>query len=149
MNTKHNSSSHEQMQAEDEIFALVEKKLNIKLQKNPKIYLADNAFTYIQPDFYSEDNQVVGEIFAHIGKNKTGQDKKIAADILKMLLLEKVTGKVYHKIIAVCGIEEKKKLGGLSYIAESIRQFDIEVMHIEIGDELRNQLLDAQKRQYR
>ena len=82
-----------QMQAEDIIFSKVEEQLGIKLERNPKIYLRDNAFTYMQPDFYSSEQCIIGEIFAHIGKPKKAQDNKIANDILKMLLLERVTGK--------------------------------------------------------
>ena len=39
------SSSIEQMRAEEKIFALVEKSLNIQLEKNPKLYLANNEYT--------------------------------------------------------------------------------------------------------
>ena len=101
MNEFHKSSSHIQIQAEELIFGEVEKLLDIKLDKNPKIYLADNAFTYIQPDFYSEKENVIGEIFAHIGKPKKAQDNKIANDVLKMLLLEKITGmnRFFEKIV--------------------------------------------------
>ena len=141
------SSSVEQMQAEDIIFALTEKMLGATLEKNKKILLADNAFTYIQPDFYSEESLIVGEIFAHIGKPKKAQDNKIANDVLKMLLLEKITGQHYRKIIVVCDEAEKKKLEGLSALAESIRQFGIEVLMVHIEDDLRTQLLEAQNRQ--
>ena len=143
----HKSSAHIQMQAEDIIFNKVEKLFNIKLEKNKKIYLADNAFTYIQPDLYSEDKYIVGEIFAHIGKPKKAQDNKIANDILKMLLLEKITGKKYRKIIVVCDLSEKKKLEGQSVLAESIRQFGIEILYIEISEDIRNQILNAQELQ--
>ena len=141
------SSSHVQLQAEDIIFAKVEKLFNISLEKNKKIYLADNAFTYMQPDFYSSEYSIVGEIFAHIGKPKKAQDNKIANDILKMLLLEKTTGKKFRKIIVVCDETERKKLEGLSVLAESIRQFDIEIMYIEIDSDMQNQILEAQKLQ--
>lgn len=143
----HKSSAHIQMQAEDIIFHKVEKLFNIKLEKNKKIYLADNAFTYMQPDLYSEDKYIVGEIFAHIGKPKKAQDNKIANDILKMLLLEKTTGKQYRKIIVVCDLSEKKKLEGQSVLAESIRQFGIEILYIEISEDIRNQILNAQELQ--
>lgn len=89
----------------------------------------------------------MGEIFSHIGKNKKAQNKKISNDILKMLLLEKVTGKKYRKIIAVCDEIEWKKLNGKSVLAETIRQFGIEIINIEIEDEMRNTILEAQKRQ--
>lgn len=143
----HKSSSHVQMQAEELIFKKVENILNLKLEKNKKIYLADNKYTYIQPDFYSSEKNIIGEIFAHIGKPKKAQDNKIANDVLKMLLLEKTTGKEYRKIIAVCDEAEKKKLQGDSVLAESIRQFGIEIMFIEIDEHIREQILEAQKLQ--
>jgi len=141
------SSSREQMQAEEIIFSRVGEMLGIELEKNPKLYLANNAFTYIQPDFYSGSHLVIGEIFAHIGRPKKAQDNKIANDVLKMLLLEKISGKTYRKIIAVCDREEQKKLEGTSVLAESIRQFGVEVLYVEIGEHLREQLLRAQSRQ--
>ncbi|MBR5596322.1 MAG: hypothetical protein IKW30_02825 [Lachnospiraceae bacterium] len=147
MSNLHKSSAHVQMQAEKVLFDKVEDLLNVNLEKNKKIFLADNAFTYIQPDFYSEKAQVIGEIFAHIGKPKKAQDNKIANDILKMLLLEKKTNKQYRKIIVVCDEEEQKKLKGLSALAESIRQFDVEIMYIELDDNTRKQIIEAQKLQ--
>ncbi|MBQ8541774.1 MAG: hypothetical protein IJ435_09940 [Clostridia bacterium] len=141
------SNSDEQQYAEHIIFNEVKSILNIDLIENPKIYLLNNKYTYINPDFYSEEYCVVGEIFAHIGKPKTGQDRKIASDILKMLLLDKVKGKVYRKIIVVCDENEEKKLSGLSTLAESIRRFEVEVMRVDISQELREQIVNAQKRQ--
>lgn len=147
MELYHKSSSHVQMQVEEVIFHKVEEILNRKFEKNRKIYLADNAFTYIQPDFYSSEECIVGEIFAHIGKPKKAQDNKIANDILKMLLLEKKTGKQHRKIIVVCDLSEKKKLEGMSVLAESIRQFGIEVLYVEVGEDLQKQILEAQELQ--
>lgn len=149
MPNSYKSSSHVQMQAEELLFHKVEDLLHISLDKNKQIFLADNAFTYIQPDFYSEKNCVIGEIFAHIGKPKKAQDNKIANDILKMLLLEKKTNTKYRKIIVVCDEAEQKKLQGLSALAESIRQFEVEIMYIEIDEDTRNQIIEAQKLQRR
>lgn len=147
MSNSHKSSSHVQMQAEELIFKKVEDVLSIKLEKNRKIYLADNVFTYIQPDFYSEESKIIGEIFAHIGKPKKAQDNKIANDVLKMLLLEKITGHQYRKMIVVCDAAEQKKLHGQSALAESIRQFGIEIMCIELDDDMRDQIIKAQELQ--
>lgn len=141
------SSSIEQIRAEEKIFAIVEETLNVKLEKNPKLYLANNEYTYIQPDFYSADHYVIGEIFAHIGKPKKAQDNKIANDILKMLLLEKIAGRHYRKIIVVCDELEEKKLRGSSALSESIRQFGIEILYIQIDEQLRREILNAQERQ--
>lgn len=141
------SSSMEQIHAEEKIFVLVEKELNIQLEKNPKLYLSNNEYTYIQPDFYSAEHCVIGEIFAHIGKPKKAQDNKIANDILKMLLLEKISGRYYRKIIVVCDEVEERKLKGYSALSESVRQFGIEILHIQIDDILRKEILNAQARQ--
>lgn len=141
------SSSIEQIRAEEQIFALVEQALQTKFEKNPKLFLSNNAYTYIQPDFYSHKDCIIGEIFAHVGKPKKAQDNKIANDILKMLLLEKVEGKKYRKIIVVCDDAELKKLKGLSALSESIRQFDIELLYVPIDHALREMLIKAQDRQ--
>lgn len=147
MNDTKKSNSIEQCEAEDYIFPLVEKLLSVKLEKNRQILLADNAFTYIQPDFYSEEHCIVGEIFAHIGKPKKAQYNKISNDVLKMLLLEKVHNKSYRKIIVICDEIEEKALKGKSVLAESIRQFGIEIVRIDISEELREKLIAAQERQ--
>ena len=86
MSNIHKSSAIEQMGAEEYVFSIVQSELNVTLEKNPKINVVGKI--YIHPDFYSEENRIIGEIFAHIGDLKTGQKHKIAHDILKMLLLE-------------------------------------------------------------
>ncbi len=53
----------------------------------------------MQPDFYSEEDAIVGKIFVHIGKTKKGQDYKLADDILKMLLLEKMQNRTYRLLL--------------------------------------------------
>ena len=143
----HKSSSHIQIQAEEMMFSKIEHLFEIKFEKNKKIYLADNTYTYMQPDFYSEEFSIVGEIFAHIGKPKKAQDNKISNDILKMLLLDKISGKQYRKIIAVCDKKEMKKLMGQSVLAESIRQFGVEVILVELDEDMRNKILKAQETQ--
>ena len=141
------SNSQEQQYAGHVIFKKIEKLLGIELSENPKVYLADNPYTYMEPDFYSKDAGIIGEIFAHIGKPKKAQDNKIANDILKMLLLEKTEGKKYRKIIVVCDEAQENKLKGLSALAESIRQFEIEIIRVEIPEQLKAQILNAQSRQ--
>ena len=141
------SSSLEQQMAEDEIFCLVEDWLGCKVSRNPKIKMNNNDKVHIEPDFYSEEHSIIGEIFAHIGENKRGQSTKIANDILKMLLIEKDRCKSYRKIIVGCDEQEERTLSGKSALAESIRQFGIELKRVEISNELRETILSAQNRQ--
>ncbi len=63
---------------------------------------------------------------------KGGQPKKIAADILKMLLYDKANDCNFTKYIVVCSQEEHDQLTGKSALAEAIRQFDIHVMLIPL-----------------
>lgn len=138
------SNSIEQQMAEQIIFEKVQYWLNKDLKENAKILVGK---TYMQSDFYSREDGIIGEIFAHIGKPKKGQDNKIANDILKMLLLEKLEKRTYRKIIVVCDEQEMKKITGTSVLAECIRQFDIEVKMIDIETDLRTMLIAVQKRQ--
>lgn len=144
MERSEKSNSFEQQMAEQIIFQKVQNWLNKNLKENAKILVGK---TYMQPDFYSKEDGIIGEIFAHIGKPKKGQDNKVANDILKMLLLEKLEKRTYRKIIVVCDEQEMKKITGTSVLAECIRQFDIEVKMINIETDLRTMLIAAQKRQ--
>lgn len=139
------SRSDEQQEAEITIGAQIEKELSCTLQRNEEVRLADGI--YIVPDLYSEKDRIVGEIFAHIGSLKVGQQRKISQDILKMLLLEKVKGVQFRKLIVVVDDTIEEYLKGQSFIAESIRQFGIEVRKSKISDEEYEEIMNAQRRQ--
>ena len=145
MNNTMKSSSHEQRGIERYVFSELENILQVSLQSNPKVFLDEGV--HIEPDFYSEQEKIVGEIFAHHGKTKGGQNHKVAQDILKMLLLEKMQGITYRKYLVVCDKEMEKVLTGKSALAESIRQFDINLLRVELPEGLRNKILNAQSRQ--
>ena len=144
MGERSRSDSSEQKRAERIILKSVRSRLGIRLEQEPKLSVGT---TYMQPDFYSEKHAVIGEIFCHIGKPKKAQDNKIANDILKMLLFEKLSGRTMRKMIIVCDSEEYDKLCGESVLAECIRAFGIEVRMIEISAALRKRILKAQDRQ--
>ncbi len=147
MENQEKSSSMEQQIAKKIIFQKVNEWLGIELMEKEKILVGE---TFMQPDFYSKSERVIGQIFTHIGKTNRGQDNRIANDILKMLLLEKLEGKTYRKIIVVCDENKKKELlNGKTILAQCINQFNIEVEIINIENELRDTLLIAQKRQRR
>lgn len=64
-----------------------------------------------------------------------------------MLLLEKSKGVEYRKAIVIVDDSVEKYLNGKSFIAESIRQFGIEVIRINLPDEISEGIQKAQKRQ--
>ena len=87
MKPKHASDSTEQQTAEKKVLSLLNKKYNLKLA-NKKIVLQSTTF---QLDGYSENPPVLCEIYSRIGKLKPAQKNKINKDILKMLLIEKMS----------------------------------------------------------
>ena len=148
MNMAHKSSSDEQMRAEEEIFEHLSNSTGISdLKSNPKLVLNGNERVFIRPNIYSQSERIIGEINAHIGRLKTSQLHKVAADLLKMQLYDKTSGITHRKWIVVCSKEEEKQLKGGSYLAEAIRQFDVEVIRIDISTETYQALKDAQERQ--
>ena len=146
----HKSSSIEQQNAAVTIF----QQLCANMNWNPSDFLFDPYLTIntnhrvlIRPDFYSDKEKVIGEIFAHIGKLKPAQSHKICADILKMMLFEKANNVELRKMIVVCSDAIEEQLTGNSYVSEAIRQFGIEPVRIDIDPELRESLLWTQERQ--
>lgn len=139
------SKSDEQQKAEISIGNCVEKEISCTLKRNEKVVLTEGV--HIVPDLYSEKDRIVGEIFAHIGSLKVGQQHKISQDILKMLLLEKIKGVKYRKMIVIVDDTIEEYLKGKSFIAESIRQFGIEIKRIDLSNETYEAIVNAQKRQ--
>lgn len=139
------SKSDEQQKAEIIIGNRVEKELSCSLKRNEKVVLSEEI--HIVPDLYSEQDRIVGEIFAHIGSIKVGQKHKISQDILKMLLLEKIKGVKYRKMIIIVDEKIEEYLKGKSFMAESIRQFGIEIKKVDLPDETYENIMHAQKRQ--
>ena len=137
------SKSDEQQKAEIIIGDRVEEELSCCLKRNEKVLLSEDI--YIVPDLYSEKDRIVGEIFAHIGSLKVGQQHKISQDILKMLLLEKTKGVKYRKMFVIVDEKIEEYLKGKSFIAESIRQFGIEIRKIDLPDEIYETVLNAQR----
>ena len=139
------SNSEEQRSIESYVIQEIERILGCPLERNVSVQLADNI--YINPDFYSNDQTIVGEIYAHVGTLKVGQQRKISQDILKLLLLDKSKDMSYRKIITIVDDTVEKYLKGKSFIAESIRQFGIEIIRINLPDELYCKIQNAQSRQ--
>ena len=115
---------------------------------NKKVWLDIENDDYIEPDIYSEEHGIVGEIHTHIGALKSAQKHKVSADILKMLTLEKACGKKLKKYIIVCSEEEKEQLTkSNSHLAFSIKFYNIKVEYYPLTAEHKAMLEDAVKKQ--
>ena len=64
-----------------------------------------------------------------------------------MLLLEKSKGVKYRKLLVIVDATIEEYLKGKSFIAESIRQFGIEIKKIDLLEETYKEIVNAQRRQ--
>ena len=140
------SDSSVQKMLESTLVAAYEKQTGFTgIHNTSKVWL--NTSTFIVPDIYSEEHKIIGEVHAHTQKLKSAQKDKLASDILKMILFEKEKHIKYKKVILVCGQEEKAYLDGDSFVADAIKQFDIEVNYIGLTPEQEALLLSTAKKQ--
>lgn len=145
----HPSDSSVQVNAEKVIIKNLEKQIglaeNTLIESN--VLLTDR--TYVVFDGFNKDEGVIAEAYARVGKLGVLQKNKLVTDVMKMLLTEKVLNKEFKKIIAVCDDSVYKEMSGLSWKSLAISEFNVEVIKVDIDDELKDKIVNAQTRQYR
>ncbi|SHM94190.1 hypothetical protein [Ruminococcus flavefaciens] len=142
-----NADSSAQCEAEMFLFNEFRKELQLDNLSYNAIVTLDSEVT-IKPDVYSGDHKIIGEIHSHLGKLKPAQKHKVAADILKMLLNDKVKGKEFKKYIIVCSEEEQKQLlNEKSHLGFTRKKFGIEVRYYPLTPELKEKLKNTMKKQ--
>ncbi len=140
------SDSSVQKQLEGVLVTKYEKQTGFHgIHNTNKVWI--NSSTYIVPDIYSEEHRIIGEVHAHTQRLKSAQKDKLASDILKMILFEKEKHVKFRKVILVCGKEEKAYLEGDSFVADAIKQFNIEIEYIRLTPEQEDILLRTAKKQ--
>ncbi|MDD4181353.1 MAG: hypothetical protein PHE87_06975 [Victivallaceae bacterium] len=89
------------------------------------------------------------EIYAHVGKQKPAQRKKIASDLLKLLLIEKKTVKREKYFVIVNDNDIKNELGenSQSWLALAIREFGFNLLAVDLSPDKIKDLKECQKRQ--
>ena len=144
---KEYSISDAQIEIEGYLFNRFEKDHSLhNIERNREIVLSQDPFVSIKPDIYCEEPRIIGEIHSHLGKLKPAQLHKIATDILKMNLYEKSAGNC-KKYIVVCSEKEKEQLSGNSFVAEAIRQYQVQVVYYELEEDMKIDLEKAMKKQ--
>lgn len=141
----YNSDSTVQQNIGRLMIQLYESETGMSFQIDPRISIGNST---IVPDFYSEEEKILGEVYAHIGKPNVGQINKLSRDILKMILCSDSKDYEVKKVMLVCDTEIEKYLReSSSWLSECIRRFNIEVIRINLSDDQRDEILLAQKRQ--
>ncbi|MGE5417450.1 MAG: hypothetical protein ACM3UZ_12005 [Acidobacteriota bacterium] len=144
----HPSNSIVQQEAESIIIKALEQKLGFE---RGTLYPANIKLgtALVKVDGYNEEHGIICEVYAHIGKLKPAQSNKSINDVMKMLLIERKTERHYRKIIVVCDSEAENQLKNNGWKALAIQEFGVEVMRVEVNEELRQRIIEAQRGQYR
>ena len=92
------------------------------------------------------DESVVVEAYAHQGKLKGAQSKKIAQEILKLALLKREVGRENTQtIVALASQEARDSITG--WLLQAAVAFDVQLRVVDVPQKLRDAILQAQVRQ--
>jgi len=112
-----------------------------------RIHLPDG--TYVECDGVSDDPSVIAEVWAHQGQVRGAQVKKVLADALKLLHVSESLGKGHRKILCFSDEQAARTFTSRTWYAGALRRMDIQVHVVDLPADRRDQILTAQKRQYR
>jgi len=88
------------------------------------------------------------EVFAQVGPCKAGQKRKLSRDMTKLLLAERRLGTCCRKVLVVGDAVAIQHLAN-GWDGEFAREFKIELLVVDAGEDLRRKILAAQQRQVR
>lgn len=113
-----------------------------------RVHLPDG--TYVECDGVSDKPPVLVEAWAHQGPPKSAQRNKVLADALKLVHVSAVLGGLHRKILLFSDDAAAKPfLSRKSWYAGALRTLDVQVHVVDLSDEWRQRILEAQKQQYR
>ena len=140
----HASDSTEQQTAEGYIFRSLSNDINVELHPEKLVLPSGSS---VQIDGINEEDKVLCEIYARIGKLKGSQPDKVASDILKMLLVEKLLDGKWKKHYCFASDEAATPLKGKSWIANAAVEMGIEIRVFTLPESIASSDVDAQNRQ--
>ncbi len=144
--TKLAGDSSEQRDAEEELLKELSKELGVNLTKK-KFSL--NGESQIELDGFCKDPLVLCEAWAHIGPPKSAQKNKVMTDALKLIFTNKLFKGKGKCILLFADHGAAAHFQGKSWMAQCLKEYNIEVRIIKLSQELRSKVMEAQKRQYR
>jgi hypothetical protein len=142
--------SEEQREAEGVMLELLSARLGVNLE--PRLIRLPSGVR-LEVDGACDDPPILCEAWAHQGAAKSAQRDKVAKDILKLPILKEAAreaGAPTPRLILLFGdAAAARACGGRSWKAEAVRRFSIEVEVVELPDETRLAVMQAQVRQFR
>lgn len=143
---RRDSRSTEHRAAEAEILKLLSAHLQVPLRGKKRISVG--SLKEVEVDGHSREPKIVVEIYAHVGALKSAQTNKIARDFLKFQLIRAKVGFFQDsRCIFVCVCESVRRGIRDCWLAAAANAFDIEIICLQIGNEQKSVLRNAQHRQ--
>ena len=100
----------------------------------------------VEVDGASADLSVLLEVFVRHGALKGGQQKKVCQDALKLITLGR--HHPHARLLLVFADEQAAAYATTgTWVAEALATWGVEVLIVDVGEELRAQIRDAQQRQ--
>lgn len=138
--------SREQRDAEAVMVALLADELGIPLAPR-RIELPGGG--RVEIDAASADLTVLCEAWAHQGAPKSAQRNKVVTDAFKLAYVARTLGGQHRLIILLSDELAAAPFRGQSWYAAAIREFGVEFVVVELPADVRDQVRNAQARQYR
>ena len=144
--TKLAGDSSEQREAENRLLSELSNELGITLTKKK---LGLDRGSWIEIDGFCESPLILCEAWAHIGSPKPAQKNKVMTDAFKLLFASTLIKSNGKRILLFADRDAAAHFQGKSWMAQCLKEYNIEVRIIELPEELKAKVMKAQKRQYR
>ena len=138
--------STEQCNAELHMLTELSKQIGHELKPRP-VDLPDGHAPRV--DGVCDSPFVLCEARAHQGRPKGAQPKKVMADALKLLYIERVLDRPARKILLFSDSDAAAPFLGDGWQAHALRTFDVEVHVVDIDPDVAESVRAAQDRQHR
>jgi hypothetical protein len=142
----HPGDSREQRECEGLILTLLGEELGISLTKG-KISLRNGST--VEVDGCSPDRSVLCEVWAHQGAPKSAQKAKVMTDAAKLFVAGQALGGSMKKFVVLADAATADWFQGRSWMAEALRVMGVGIKVVNLPEEQRSLLREAQKRQFR
>ena len=144
--TKLAGDSSEQREAEIWLLRELSNELGITLTKKK---LGVDRGSWIEMDGFCESPLILCEAWAHIGSPKPAQKNKVMTDAFKLLFASTLIKSNGKRILLFADRDAAAHFQGKSWMAQCLKEYNIEVRIIELPEELKAKVMKAQERQYR
>lgn len=141
---KHQSDSTVQVEAEETIRRCFFEEKNVVVE--PRTILLNGSKVFV--DGVCDEPRWLAEIYAHVGKLRGAQPKKIAQDILKLVTIRAaVPDWTESKLTILFADNDAMQCVASSWLGTSATLHGVELYAVTLPESVKNSILEAQSRQ--